>query len=643
MFCMFAAAALAGGDGVLKVSDLGYDPADSTRYIRKALESGAKKIVLDRQSGPWYTLPLKMRSNTELVLEPGVELVAKRGAFRDIRDYLLELPHVTNVVVRGGEGSTLRMWKKDYQGPDYKHGEWRYALRIFHSENVLVEGLTIVESGGDGIGVTGKDIVIRDCVMDRNHRQGISVFSAENLLIENCVLSNTGGTPPQAGIDFEPDRPAERLINVTMRNCLSVNNNGRGFEFFLGRLNSSSRPVSITLENCRAVGNSESAWVNGGGAPNPVKGFVRFRNCVFESARDRGVSVFGAPAHAFDVEFIDTVVSNAAPGQVSPDVAVSPGSTAQGPCDGIRFDGLTVFQPVDRPWHLGGIPAFGAPPSRFGGTVTVVKPDGRRELSVLDADWVKRYHVSINDGRPLPPRVSLPSADRVKVSDSAPGRSVRLSPVTLLYGARYIFYASAPGRCNFSGRKVSVVKGRKLDLRPMTVTPVGHGDAGEKWTVPAIRDRSCPFSFDAPRAGFYRIDIPSNGYRFLLETSDVPVGIDVTEKERITASLGCSPFSLWFPVHGNDPFSFLASGGSIYRFKAALASPDGRTALSDDEVDGAFLFNSSARPAAGLWRVDFARAQKPLYDWIRLDMFGSPGCLFLSEKKIWTVKQEGTK
>ena len=198
------AAAVAGADSV-KVSDFGYDAADSTDFIRAALTSGARRVTLDRQAGPWYTLPLKMPSNVELVLEPGVELVAKRGEYKGLRDYLLELPYCTNVTVRGGAGSTLRMWKRDYQGPDYKHGEWRYALRIHNAVNVLVEGLRIVESGGDGIGVTGENITIRNCVCDSNHRQGMSIFSVKNLLVENCVFSNTSGTPPQAGVDIEPD------------------------------------------------------------------------------------------------------------------------------------------------------------------------------------------------------------------------------------------------------------------------------------------------------------------------------------------------------------------------------------------------------------------------------------------------------
>ena len=81
-FASLAAAAVLAAHAVpeqVKVSDFGFDAADSTAYIQAALTSGARRVVLDKQSGPWVTLPLKMRSDTELILEPGVELLAKRG------------------------------------------------------------------------------------------------------------------------------------------------------------------------------------------------------------------------------------------------------------------------------------------------------------------------------------------------------------------------------------------------------------------------------------------------------------------------------------------------------------------------------------------------------------------------------------
>ena len=60
---------------------------------------------------------------------------------------------------------------------------------------------------------------VRDCVFDRNYRQGFSVISVINLLVERCVFSNTNGTDPQAGVDLEPDFPSHRLTNVTFRDC----------------------------------------------------------------------------------------------------------------------------------------------------------------------------------------------------------------------------------------------------------------------------------------------------------------------------------------------------------------------------------------------------------------------------------------
>ena len=69
----------------VKVSDFGYDPVDATAIIRKALDSGAKTVVFDRQKGPWYTESISLGSHVELVFEEGVELVAKKGGFVDMR------------------------------------------------------------------------------------------------------------------------------------------------------------------------------------------------------------------------------------------------------------------------------------------------------------------------------------------------------------------------------------------------------------------------------------------------------------------------------------------------------------------------------------------------------------------------------
>ena len=77
----------AAAESVVKVSDFGFDAVDSTRFIKAAFDSGAKKVVFDkRPEGSWYATPLRVRSRggVEVMFEDGAELCAKRGAFLGI-------------------------------------------------------------------------------------------------------------------------------------------------------------------------------------------------------------------------------------------------------------------------------------------------------------------------------------------------------------------------------------------------------------------------------------------------------------------------------------------------------------------------------------------------------------------------------
>ncbi|MBD3292639.1 MAG: hypothetical protein GF393_06915, partial [Armatimonadia bacterium] len=208
-----------------KASWWGFDAEDSTEALQAAINSGAEKLIVEDMGSPWIVRPLLLASDQEIVFEEGCEILAKRGEYEGRGDTLVTARDVENVTLRGYD-ATFRMWREDYDNPDlYEHGEWRHTLAVRGCTNINVYGLTLTKSGGDGIylgigedGATNRDIHIKDVVCDRNYRQGISVITAQNLLIENTTLSNTAGTPPQAGIDFEPNHPRQRLVNVVMRN-----------------------------------------------------------------------------------------------------------------------------------------------------------------------------------------------------------------------------------------------------------------------------------------------------------------------------------------------------------------------------------------------------------------------------------------
>ncbi|MBO7679464.1 MAG: right-handed parallel beta-helix repeat-containing protein, partial [Thermoguttaceae bacterium] len=216
----------------------GFNADDVTASLQAALDSGVKTLRIDKQSAPWTVTPLTIPSDIEVVIDPGVTIQANEGAFRGKTEFLFSVPYQKNVVIRGaGDDSVLLMRKSDYHKEPYEKSEWRHGICLRAVKNVRIENLVIRSTGGDGIylgagkgGAPCEDVTIRGVICDDNNRQGISVISAKNLLIENCVLSNTRGTAPESGIDFEPNAANECLINCVMRGCVMENNAGDGIE-----------------------------------------------------------------------------------------------------------------------------------------------------------------------------------------------------------------------------------------------------------------------------------------------------------------------------------------------------------------------------------------------------------------------------
>lgn len=638
----------------VKVSSFGFNPEDSTEIIQKAIDSGASKLVFDRQPGPWITRPLVGRSNLEIVFEDGVELVAKRGEFHGIRDYLFRFECVSNVVIRGlGEkGGTFRMWKRDYQDlTKYARSEWRYALRLDGVENVLVENMSFRSSGGDGIvigmnkTVNSRNVTIRKCVCDDNHRQGISLCSGENILIEDTILSNTRGTPPEAGIDLEPDRASETIANVVLRNVVSTNNAGNGFEMYLRQLRDTSTPVSLRFENCTAIGNRTSASIcaNNFDENHVVKGLVSFENCTFAEPRKTAIHIMGTPAKALDVAFKDCVIRSA-----GTDVSVDAGNPRQGNPDGLVFDNLIIHQAVAHPWFTFGRRSYGPGPEKVSGTVTVIGPDGTRENTVLDAEWVARNMPAANGGRMPLPRVALP--ETVEVVEAQPGELVDLSPVALVYGGHYVFHVPKAGEVKFVARQLDVTRKRPPATKKTIVRQIlSSGKTGRRWNLPTPGFESAEIVFKAPKAGFYSLEMPKEGARMILEKSSVPVGIDVREEDHIVAGIKGRPFSLWFHVPDATRTSrphcgaaeealatLCAAGDNYYRFAMRVADPSGRQVFEQKVVEGLTTVDvATERTTAGLWKVEFSKGERPNYDWVRVDLSGIPGVLFLSPGKYW--------
>ena len=306
----------AGKRTVANAAWWGFDPMDSTRYLQAAITSKASTVIIPNMGQDWIVRPIFLRSNLELVFEEGVVVTAKKGDYFGKHDSVFTARDIENVTLKG-YGATIRMHKDDYTQPYYPKSQHRMGVNIRGCNNVQVLGLTIRDTGGDGIyigrGSRGlcEGVVIKDVVCDNNYRQGISVISAKNLLIENSVFKNTSGTLPMAGIDFEPNQADERLEQIVVRNCVFDGNEYYGVTINLKPLTCEAE-VSIHMENILIRGSRSGFSVKARPEDHPT-GTITLRNAVIEDVARNAIRV----EHIIDqdtleLSFEDCILHNVA-------------------------------------------------------------------------------------------------------------------------------------------------------------------------------------------------------------------------------------------------------------------------------------------------------------------------------------------
>ncbi len=323
-----------------------FDEKDATHILQAAFEAPYDTVFVPYMGKDWIIRPVVINaSHKTIIFGSGVVVSAKTGAFGRY-DKLFEIIEQQNLTIIG-YGATWRMRKEEYLT-----GEWRHALSIVRCENISIYGLTIRDSGGDGIKIGrgrggqpaySKNIHIRDCILDNNRRQAISVISVDTLLIENCVLRNTNGTAPQAGIDFEPNNSDERLRAITIRNVDSYGNKGYGIQFLLPRLNSSSMAISAVIQNCRVWGNIRGGVMVKSIGDKGVNGTITFDGCIVRDNLGNSFTIQQKSKLAARVNITNCHIYN------SDDYPIH----LWGPAvqlGGIRFKNSYIVDNVDRPF-----------------------------------------------------------------------------------------------------------------------------------------------------------------------------------------------------------------------------------------------------------------------------------------------------
>jgi len=592
----------------------GFDPADSTAALQAAIQSGARKLIVENLGAPWVVDPLQLAGGQEIVFEPGVVVQAKRGAFHDKGASLFTATLQTNVTLTG-RGAKLRMWKSDYDDKaQYAHSEWRHVLSFKSCAGVQVTGLTLADSGGDGIylgvarrGVPCSEVVIRDVVCTNNYRQGISIISARNLLIENCTLTDTWGSAPEAGIDFEPNHESEELFNCVMRNCVSAHNRGDAFTFYLSPLRATSRPVSILLENCRAEGCRRSAaFVTGqDGVTGAVTGTMDFSNCTFTASRLAGITIGDKPANGVHVSFSDCAIINAATNDptLAP-IQLFSGANATEAAGAIQFERCRVRDPLGRLPPLAYHDQSGSADLRdIGGTFALQRSNETARIYPLTpallAAWLP--HTSF---KPIAKFVTQ-GVRYVPALPQTQPYAPRLSAAHQRGPSEWLLWAPAGQPAKFT---VLIRQVGKTIPKPAPVQVIAP--SGKLIALPDTRGPGeTAYEFQPTETGAYTLRCAPHSGTATVNASGLCVCLYAP---RATLHLlgTTGEYFFWVPA-GTKEFAVKVSGdNAAERVKATLRNPAGKTVAEADSIFETRQFVAApVNPAQGeIWSL---RLDKP--------------------------------
>ncbi len=612
----------------------GYCAEEATEALQAAIDSGARKVVVEKMPGPWIVDQIRLADNQEVFFEPGVVVEAKRGAFRGRTDSLFTAWNRTNVKLTGYD-ATLRMHRDDYDGPDYEKAEWRHGLSFRGCTDVIVQGLTLMESGGDGIYLgagrnrqTNRNVIIRDVVCDRNYRQGISVITAENLLIENCVLKNTAGTAPAAGIDFEPNHASERLVNCVMRNCVIEDNHGLGIHLYLRPLNATSEPVSIRIENCviRGTNATSASVITSCGPEGPVQGLIEFVNCRFLDEGRAGIRIGSKPPSGLQLRFVDCTIADPSPEpELSAPIRFSTRPGDLETTGGVEFENLMVHEQVERPLMVFSDP-IGMNLGEITGTVTVGRRGERTEYlldrEVIDTwipfDQVLEIPVVEWEAQALEPVTGEPAEVRM------PHHRVRITAVYLL-AAR----AGDQVRLRFRHQAVGRHPGEPMPVRAIRPT-------GKEFESIAVKlGEEAEYVFTADASGLFAVHCEPGRHTVQLLESSHPVAIGGRESLiRLLSTVG--DFFFWVPA-GVEQFGMRFQGeGDGERFSVTVRDADGQIRWQQANIGYPESLTVQREPTANgeIWQLQIERPEIGILEDIHIVLRGLPSLLALQPEGL---------
>ena len=582
-------------------SSFGFNTTNATKCLQAALDSGARRVVVDRQASDWIVDPLYVRSDTEVVFEDGVIVRARPGGFKKTGDCLFRANRVKNVSFLGRGRAILSMPHDDYlDASRYTPSQFRMAIHFESAQNVRVADLIIRGSGGDAVYVDGvtSGVVERVTTSD-NMRQGCSVVSASHLVIRDCVFETTEGQPPQAGIDIEPDGMRDIVEDVLIERCDFIGNTGWGLDIHLDELNHNSpKPVSLTVRNCRMRGNRLAGIRFDASAYAPAKGVVRFEDCVSSGNAGPALLLRRQYADGFDLSFKNCTFDGC--GGTSVVVRVENAPLLR-PFGGVSVEGVRIIADGGCEPFFFRIPD-GAGVEKLSGEVEVIR--GGVSTCYDAGDFAAKYPpapVYAPFRSPI-----IPSSSYRLVPACPEARAKEPSCPWFYGGGTFMQYVSGPGEYPVTIRKALGGVGKSPVVRVAVTGP--DGSMHDSFVARGFDDYVYPLK--AKGKGLYKFTFTAYEHVVAFDSPFPGQGMlaDVSARCMYSYKKKSKDFVFYFrvPSGAENVAVYLKSSGKM---EAQLVAPDGTVAAQRPFGDGTSVLAARRKDksAAETWCVKMPR------------------------------------
>jgi len=249
------------GDGV----------SDDTAPIQQALDAAlaAGRGIVQFGAGTFATTPLRFHGRTRIVgMGRGVTVLKLKDGYVVPNEYgqqhALLSPALWKTAAFTDDATiaflTLDANRQGIDVSQHPSGEAdAYCLLLAGVRGFSGYDLSLINGISDGLdlaqfgaGFINENVSLARVLVDSCWRNGVTIGAGKGIHLSDFIVTNTGGTAPQAALDIEPNTASNPCEDITLHNWVG-RNNGQGVLISGGGLGKVIRRVKISNHSHHAI------------------------------------------------------------------------------------------------------------------------------------------------------------------------------------------------------------------------------------------------------------------------------------------------------------------------------------------------------------------------------------------------------